>query len=239
MQQIIETLSDPADHLALDEAALLLADAGEMPETIRVWQFDRPVVVVGRSTRVQFEVNRELCAVKGIPIMRRCSGGASVVGGPGCLMYSVVISLETRPHLRKIDAAHDYVIRRVLAAVKQQVDAAKLQGICDLTLNERKFSGNSLRISRCSFLYHGTILYDVDLSLLADCLEGAPRQPDYRKGRDHNDFVTNVALDPDRFAIKLMQQFAVAGDPITQLPQTKMLALRQTRYDLPEWHSRH
>ena len=36
MRHIIESLTDPADHLALDEAVLLAADSGELSETIRV-----------------------------------------------------------------------------------------------------------------------------------------------------------------------------------------------------------
>ena len=127
MRHIIESLTDPADHLALDEAVLLAADAGELGETIRVWQFDRHVVVLGRSSKVDYEVDRAYCESNDIAILRRCSGGASVVGGPGCLMYSVVISLSKQPELRKIDAAHRYVMQRVFAAVQQQVPECQLK----------------------------------------------------------------------------------------------------------------
>ena len=68
--------------------------AGESSERIRVWQFDQPVVVLGRSSRVADEVNREVCEQHGIPLHRRSSGGATVLGGPGCLMYSVVLSFD-------------------------------------------------------------------------------------------------------------------------------------------------
>ena len=196
MHQLVESLTDPADHLALDEAALLSADAGELPETIRVWEFEHPVVVVGRSSKVDFEVDRAYCQANSIRIMRRCSGGASIVGGPGCLMYSVVINLATKPELRRIDQAHVYVMNRVLAAIQHQVSAATLQGTCDLTIDGCKFSGNSLRIARQHLLYHGTILYQANLDLLSDCLRNAPRQPKYRAGRGHRQFVKNIQVDP-------------------------------------------
>lgn len=239
MRQIIESLDDPADHLALDEAVLLEADAGELEETIRTWQFDRQVVVLGRSSKVGYEVDRDYCDKNSIAIMRRCSGGASVVGGPGCLMYSVVISLQINPALRKIDAAHQYVMQRVLTAVQQQVPESSLQGICDLTFDNRKFSGNSLRISRSHLLYHGTILFDADLELLARCLCNAPRQPDYRQGRGHSDFVSNVPIDPAIFTQDLMVQFDVDEQPLVELPQSRMRKLRQERYDSVDWHFRH
>ncbi|MGB7324571.1 MAG: lipoate--protein ligase family protein [Rubripirellula sp.] len=237
----------PADHLATDETMLLIADEVSSvsddklidTECMRVWQFDRPTVVLGRSSRVNDEVDRDFCCQNQIPILRRCSGGASVVGGPGCLMYSVVLSFKEEPHLQKIDAAHDHVMTRVLRAAQVQVPESKLQGICDLTWNNRKCSGNSLRISKRHLLYHGTILFDADLDLLARCLTGAPRQPEYRDGRNHSEFVTNAPIDPNTFASDLAAQFGAiqtieATDWIDRVDR-----LRRERYDLDSWHFRH
>jgi lipoate-protein ligase A len=67
-----------------------------------------------------------------------------------------------------------------------------IQGICDLTLGAKKFSGNSLRCRRNFLLYHGTILYDFPLSMLGTCLGNPQRQPDYRQQRTHLEFVTNI-----------------------------------------------
>lgn len=239
MQRITAALSEPQDHLATDEAALLLAETGEMGETIRVWEFDSPVVVMGRSTKVDFEINREFCDSQNIPMLRRCSGGASIVGGPGCLMYSVVISLERQGELRKIDAAHSYVMSRVLRAVQRQVPDATLQGTCDLTLEDRKFSGNSLRVSRSHLLYHGTLLYAADLDRLVKCLAGAPRQPDYRAGRSHHDFIINAPLSPDSLADELAGQFGASEEDAIDLPWDEIRRLRRDRYDDPKWHFRH
>ncbi len=173
---------DSSTQLAIDEALLMAAEEGQLGSTIRFWQFDRPTVVLGRSSRVEYEVHRDFCDAHDIPILRRCSGGASVVGGPGCLMYSVVLSYETQTELQKIDVAHRYVMSRVLSASQASVDDAvrpevQLQGICDLTFADRKCSGNSLRMARHHVLYHGTILHHFDLELLSECLAGAPGSP--------------------------------------------------------------
>ena len=154
-------------------------------------------------------------------------------------MYSVVVSLEKTLGARKIDEAHQFVMSRVLAAVQNQVDVATWQGTCDLTYEDRKFSGNSLRIARTHLLYHGTILYDSDLSLLASCLCHAPRQPDYRRSRDHHDFVTNVPIDPNGLANDLLHQFGASEETVSRLPVTTIRSLRQQRYDNPDWHFRH
>ncbi len=106
MRSIDLTLTTPAENLALDEALLDWAE-DENPEWefVRVWESPQPIVVVGRSSRVNEEVHAQRCAELAIPILRRSSGGAAVVAGPGCLMYAVVLSYQSRPALRDITRA--------------------------------------------------------------------------------------------------------------------------------------
>ena len=54
-----------------------------------------------------------------IPILRRSSGGAAIVAGPGCLMYAVVLSYEARPELRDISRAHAFVLDRLATCAQQ------------------------------------------------------------------------------------------------------------------------
>lgn len=239
MRQISEQVDDAEDHLALDEALLLEAEDNDGGESLRVWEFRQPTVILGRSSKVDVEVDQAFCQSNGIPILRRCSGGASVVGGPGCLMYSVVLSLGRQSDLHKIDVAHCYVMGRVLQAVQRQVPAVEFQGTCDLTWNQRKCSGNSLRISRNHLLYHGTVLYGADLDAIARCLTEAPRQPQYRAGRDHRAFITNIPTDPARLATDIASIFDARVDHGCSLPRERMNQLRRDRYDRPAWHLRH
>ncbi len=67
-------------------------------------------------------------------------------------------------------------------------------GTSDLALGACKFSGNSARCRRDHFLYHGTLLYDFPLELIEGCLAMPPRMPEYRAGRPHRGFVTNLPL---------------------------------------------
>ncbi|TWT98914.1 lipoate--protein ligase family protein [Neorhodopirellula pilleata] len=265
---------DPASasmQLAIDEAMLQWADGvverrsdgqadprrdsesspHQSTELFRVWKFAQPTVVLGRSSKIDEEVDREFCQFRGIEVLRRCTGGASVVGGPGCLMYSVVIATPGEGGLRKIDVAHDFVMQRVLSAVQDQIPEATRLGICDLTLGEKKFSGNSLRVARHHLLYHGTILMSADLSLIAACLDHAPRQPEYRRGRGHGEFVTNVNLDEAKLTESLCRAFEVRpfdarpfdardGEDSDLLANIEAIAadLMNQRYGDPAWHER-
>ena len=239
MRVIEAQRSDPIDHLALDEAMLRHAEEESFGESIRLWEFSDTVVVAGRATRIAKEVHREYCESAGIPILRRCSGGAAIVGGPGCLMYSVVLSTEQRPQLTRIDAAHQYVMGRVVEAVQRQVPGVRLQGVCDLTWNDRKFSGNALKIARRHLLYHGTLLYGFDLPMIESCLRQPPRQPEYRADREHLGFVTNLPLDDGRLSGDLLTSFGASVSVDARVLEDRIRQLRRSRYDAAEWHFRH
>lgn len=189
------TLDSPAENVALDEALLDEAEAATEPmETLRLWESPSPMVVVGRSSRISEEVCWEACARLGIPVLRRASGGAAVVLGPGCLVYGLVLNLQHRPALRMVEQAHRMVLDRLADALRRWVPGICRRGTSDLALGEAKFSGNSVRLKRRCLLYHGTLLYNFPLELVEKCLAMPPRQPAYREGRPHRAFLTNLPL---------------------------------------------
>src|SRR4051794_15912655 len=114
MERFDVTLSTPAQNLAFDEALLEWAEEGSADgEYLRLWESTKPMVVIGRSSRVSAEVNEPFCLQEGIPILRRSSGGAAIVTGPGCLMYATVLSYAVRPELRDITRAHAFILKQL------------------------------------------------------------------------------------------------------------------------------
>jgi lipoate---protein ligase len=203
---------------------------------LRLWEAPRPFVVIGRSSRIAEEVN--LAAASAWTVIRRCSGGAAVVAGPGCLMYAVVLSYERRPALRVIDAAHRFVLSQLAAALRPQLPDVQLAGTSDLAWNNQKISGNSMRCKRSHMLYHGTLLYDFRLELISQILSTAPRQPAYRGGRTHGDFVTNAPIDCETLKDALRRQWN-AQETRSDWPQHRVAELVAQRYGRDDWtHSR-
>jgi len=248
MQFLELTCDTAAEDLALDEALLERAerdgaiqtdDAAQQDaasrEVLRIWEMRRPTVVLGRSSQFDVEVRADECRRRGVDVLRRTSGGAAIVGGPGCLMYSVVLSYAVRPHLRAVDEAHRFVLGSVLRALRPQVPDAALCGTSDLAVGLQKFSGNSLRCRREYLLYHGTILYDFPTDLVAACLGTPPRQPDYRAGRSHDRFVANVAVDRAMLVAALAEAFE-AREPATDVPWEIVRSLVDEKYARAEWN---
>jgi lipoate-protein ligase A len=230
------TLPTPAENLALDEALLDAAEAGELgDEVLRLWESPRPVVVVGRSSRVAEEVNVPACQAASVPILRRASGGAAIVAGPGCLMVAVVLRYESREHLRMIDDAHRHVLGIVSRAVGSLVPGVEHCGTSDLAIGGRKFSGNSLRCKRDHFLYHGTLLYAFDLPLIEQFLKSPPRQPEYRARREHSAFVTNLNSSSESLRHSLAAEFG-ASEPLERWPTTRAQRFVTERYAHDHWN---
>jgi lipoate-protein ligase A len=232
------TLPTPADNLALDEALLEQAESGEgASEVLRLWESPEPIVVVGRSSCVAVEVDQQYCDRSEIPIFRRSSGGAAVVAGPGCLMYAVVLSYDHHPQLQMISQAHCYAIGMLAAAVRPLVPDASCCGTSDLAIGSRKFSGNSMRCKRTHLLYHGTLLYDFRLELISACLKQPPRQPEYRQGRPHEEFVTNLPASADQLRAALASAWNVEGC-LGSWPQEQTHELVESRYSQSSWNLR-
>ena len=254
----------PEENLAWDEALVEIADRvslleGEAAstvdlETFRVWQFESPTVVIGRGSRVNDEVYLERCIEDGVPVLRRASGGSTIIAGPGCLMYSVLISYKKRPAWRSLDVAHHGVMSRVALATQKSLNAFQipltvdLQGTCDLTIDSQKFSGNALRCKRNVMLYHGTILISMSLDWIDRYLREPPRQPDYREKRTHRSFVRNLLrndeVSSDDFAMRWCEAAKVCWEadqcwdnfPLQSELQQEEKRLMETRYLDRNWH---
>ncbi len=238
MELLDLTLPTPAENLALDEALLEMAEESSRPrEILRLWEPAEPMVVVGRASQVEQEVRRDECARRGIPVFRRSSGGAAIVTGPGCLMYAVVLSYENYPHLHMIEQAHRFVLERLLEGLRPLTPDMQRCGTSDLAIHGRKVSGNSMRARRTHLLYHGTLLYDFALDLIQACLKTPPRQPEYRAGRDHHEFVSNLPVSETELRAAVIRGWNVRGQ-LTDWPRAATRRLVEERYSRDEWNFR-
>ena len=93
------------------------------------------------------------------------------------------------PGLSRVDLAHDHVLERIAAAIRASGVPATVLGRGDLTLDGRKFGGSAQRRLRTWFMVHCSILYDFPIERIVRYLKIPRRQPEYRAGRSHQDFL--------------------------------------------------
>jgi lipoate-protein ligase A len=230
------TLPTLAENLALDEALLLDAEAGG-PEVLRVWQWPTPAVVLGAGGRIADDVHEDACRADGVPILRRSSGGGTVLLGPGCLLFSLVLRFDRDLALTDLHASYRYILCRIVRGLQPQMAELAVQGSSDLTLADRKFSGNAQQRKRTHLLHHGTLLYAFDFEPIARYLKPPPRQPEYRRHREHADFLTNLPI-PETALKELLREAWAADALLPDRPMEAVSRLVAERYSREEWNRR-
>ena len=228
------TLPSPAENLALDEALLLQAEAGQGGEVLRVWEWPHPAVVLGSGCRLAEDVDETACLADGVPLLRRSSGGGTVLLGAGCLLYSLVLNYERSPALTEIRASYRYILERVGQALGGAAAGVEQEGISDLAIAGRKFSGNAQQRKRHHLLHHGTLLYAFDLPRVGRYLRLPPRQPEYRAGRGHTEFLRNLTMSAEELQHCLRATWQADVEGISW-QEERVRQLVQEKYASRDW----
>jgi lipoate-protein ligase A len=188
------TLPGVAENLALDEALLIEADEGRGPALVRFWEPTDYAVVLGASRRLRDEVHLDACRADAVPIYRRSSGGGTVLIGPGTFNVTVILPETAGPGLSAVDVAQAYVLDRLAGAIRHNGPPVDVRGHGDLVLGDRKCGGSAQRRLKSWFLVHCSILCRFELDRVGRYLTDPQRQPAYRRGRTHHDFLCNLGL---------------------------------------------
>jgi lipoate-protein ligase A len=235
-------VSSPAENLAADEALLDLSENSGQA-FLRFWESERYFVVLGYGKKIADETFHDQCDALGIPILRRCSGGGTVLQGPGCLNYSLFLPIDAAPELETISGANRYTMQRIRAAVERATNqTVDVKGHTDLTLDGRKFSGNAQRRKRRTLLFHGAFLLNFDLQLIATTLRPPKEQPEYRANRDHLDFLINLQLDANALQGTLREEWGVTAEADPSIRQSVISdaeKLAVHKYATADWNERY
>lgn len=227
------TLPLPVENLALDEALLEELDELGRDSVLRFWESDRLFVVLGRGSRLADDVDLAACETDGVPILRRASGGGTVLQGPGCLSYAFVLPLNWHPDLANIRTTNQFILERIATALHVWEPTTRFCGISDLAIDGMKISGNAQRRTRNALLFHGTILHGMSADLVARYLKHPSRQPDYRSDRPHQTFLRTINAPPQAFkqaiAASWNAESTASSWPTARMPHAIETVLARSR----------
>jgi len=221
-------------NLALDEALLLAAEADDSGEVLRFWEWPAFAVVLGAGGAIGIDVNEAACQADGVPLHRRASGGGTVLLGRGCLLFSLVLTFERAAELRDVTASYRWILGRVRDALRP-VAAVEFAGTSDLAWDGRKVSGNAQQRKARHLLHHGTVLYGFDLAAVDRYLNVPEREPSYRAGRPHGDFVSNLPADAETLKRLLISAFGAEPGQIGSQTLDRVSGLVADKYATEAW----
>ena len=230
------TLATPEENVACDETLLDWCEAAEEQAALRFWEPASYFVVLGYANLARKEAYTDFCEKKGIPILRRCSGGGTVLQGPGVLNYALVLPITNQPPFNSISATNCFIMERHRTVLSRLLDSpVELRGHTDLAIKGLKFCGNAQRRKKRFLLFHGSFLLGLDLELMQQALPMPSKQPDYRLDRTHSEFVTNLRL-PAAALKKALAEAWGAASALTTFPSQQLEELVREKYSRQEWN---
>jgi lipoate-protein ligase A len=230
------TLGSPEENLACDEVLLEVCEAGATEGILRFWEPSQYFVVLGYGNHVATEINQDFCRSHDISILRRCSGGGTVLQGPGCLNYSLILPIQGCEALSGIAGTNDYILERHKKTLHSLLQApVERHGHTDLTIGGLKFSGNAQRRRKDFVLFHGTFLLHADFDLIEKTLPLPSHQPEYRLNRSHTDFLLNLKVPSHLIKREFMKSWE-AIQPLPALPLDRIAQLAREKYQQDSWN---
>ena len=147
---------------------------------------------MGAAGKEEVDVFAGQAEIDQVPVLRRRGGGGTVVLSPGQVVLALVTEVSSPFQNLTYFRAINHWFRLALQALG--VAGLEDRGISDLAIGARKILGTSLYRRRRILFYQASLLVDNDLSLFDRYLRFPSRVPDYREGRGHLDFCTNLRL---------------------------------------------
>ena len=238
MEYVDVSFADPASNLACDEALLNVCESGQSPGVLRTWEPQNYFVVIGYSNKLATEVYCERCRERGVPILRRFSGGGTVLQGPGCVNYSLVLSNEILGSSVDLVSSYRFVLERHRSmCAKLTGKTVAVAGTSDLAIAGKKFSGNAQHRKRRSTLFHGTFLLNFDLPLISELLPFPSKQPDYRQSRAHEDFLCNLETTAGKLKSAIRKEWNAKRSSALVL-ESEVAELVESRYRQIDWNEK-
>lgn len=164
------------------EEALLRADAGNF---CLINEGSAPAIVMGISGKAEELVNAEKMEEKAVPLIRRFSGGGTVIVDEETLFVTFIcekklhtFALTPEPILKWAEE----IFKEVFA-----LEGFRLREN-DFVIGEKKCGGNAQYLRKERFCHHTSFLWDFHAPNMEYLLH-PKKTPSYRAGRAHLDFL--------------------------------------------------
>lgn len=176
---------DIRDNLATEQ---YLMNKVDFDEPLVLFYIQKPCIIVGHNQNTLEEINSDYVKEHDITVTRRFSGGGAVYDDLGNVSFSFVVNSDN-------ENFGDFakLTKPIIDALKDMgATTAEVSGRNDLMVDGKKFSGNAMYTKHGKMFSHGTLAYDVDLSVLAKALN-VPKDKIESKGiKSVKSRVTNV-----------------------------------------------
>jgi len=227
---------DPYYNLACEE--YLVKNSNE--EFFMLWR-NSPCVVIGKNQNTLSEINRDYVKENNITIVRRLSGGGAVFHDLGNINFTFISN--------KKESFNDFqrFTIPIIDALNSLGVNAKFSGRNDLTIDDKKFSGNAQYCYKDRVLHHGTILFSSNVTDISKSLNVKEKKFEGKSVKSVISRVTNISshlksnMEVIEFIEYLMNHVLNSDGKnilyeLTSEDIKKIEQLRDEKYSTYEWN---
>ncbi|CAM9991783.1 unnamed protein product [Pylaiella littoralis] len=153
----------------------------------------KPTVVLGISGKPEKMCNLELVRRDKVPLIKRFSGGGTVIVDRSTMFASLIVNQadvpECKPFPREIMDWSTGIYGPAFRSVATKSDVQLGLRENDYVFGDLKFGGNAQAITKGRWLHHTSFLWDFDPTNML-YLQMPEKRPQYRGDRDHTAFLT-------------------------------------------------
>lgn len=234
---------DPYYNLAIEEVLLEpFIKESDSSAIFRVWKNPKSVII-GRGEKFSNQVFSEKTQADNVPVIRRVSGGGTVLHGPENINLSFFLPFHLNSELKNLKSSYTIILNWVIEALNKSNNLQlNINGSCDLVYQEKKVSGTAQARKRHGILHHMTLLLHADYSGMQHYLKEPSKRPDYRSERTHSDFVIGLGdIQPNFNLQSFIQSLKTVLNiqrslSLTALQEEKALLLRKNKYSQDNWN---
>ena len=155
-----------------------------------LWIPDKPYIVLGASNKPDNSIVESMVLHDNISVLKRRTGGQTVMLTPNNLIISAVITDENIMKPKDVFNRFNDII---IGAIEKDHDVKfSTRGISDIALGEKKIMGSSMYRNKEKLFYHAVLNFNEPSTTFQKYLRHPSKEPDYRVGRSHDEFVTSL-----------------------------------------------
>lgn len=154
---------EPRMQMAMDQVLAEEVASGRRKPTLRIWEWNKPAVVIGSFQSLRNEVDLENAEKFGFQVVRRISGGGAMFMEAGTVItYSIYAPVELVQGMTFADS-YAFLDEWVIIALKSLGIDASYQPLNDIASPTGKIGGAAQkRLGAGAVLHHVTMSYDMD-----------------------------------------------------------------------------
>lgn len=158
-------------------------------EIFMLW-INKPSILIGRNQNTLTEINFDYVNANNIDVVRRLSGGGAVYNDHGNINFSFITYRDEENC--KVESGFEKFALPVIKALNSLGVNAEFTGRNDITIDEKKFSGNAQYFQKDKLLHHGTLLFDCNMSGLSSALKSKAMKFKDKSVKSVGGRVTNI-----------------------------------------------